>query len=629
MIHVKFLPSGNEVNLPEGGTILQAALEAGLTLDSACGGNGLCGKCRVRIQGEKRPSGASAFTSAEKKFLSETDREQGWFLACQHVLTEDTVVVLPEQKNVSDRKLAIDIPGEPGAYLPSIRKIPVVLKQPDIHDQRADWERLCDALPIPDIAFSRPVASSLPQTLRQGQFSVTAVLDSARLLAVEPGDTTFRSFGLAIDIGTTTLVVYLVDLTRGTVLASAAAANPQAAFGADVVSRISHAADNPEALHNLQTMVAGGINGLVSGLACKMQISLREIYQAAVVGNTTMVHLFLGIDPSFLARSPFIPAFQGAVQIEAGALGLNILETAPVEILPNVAGYVGSDTVGMMLAAGADRLAGVNILVDIGTNGEIVLTGKGSILTCSAAAGPAFEGAKIQQGMRAANGAIERVRIASDVEVTVIGGEPPAGICGSGLVDAVSGMLRTGIVEYSGRLVDKPSQLQSLPPSLRRRLRTKGGQKEFVLAWGCDSVNGEDIAVTQKDIRELQLAKGAIAAGIRVLLQKLEIQAQEIDGIFLAGAFGNYIGIEAARGIGLLPAVPVEKIKTIGNAAGKGAQMALLSTEERKRARLLAQKAIHIELSAEPLFQEEFIRSLSLGEPGHYNPGNGKSGLTR
>ncbi|GAB6174783.1 ASKHA domain-containing protein [Paradesulfitobacterium aromaticivorans] len=610
MVEVKFLPSNKMVSVQDGSNILQAAIAAEVQVESTCGGKGTCGKCKVRLQTGEADRGVN-LTPAEKKFLTPAEIESGWVLACQHILSEDAVVVLQEQKDAYDRKAGFHDSEKIRAHAPGIRKLALDLKEPTVGDQGADWERVVRALPVEDVPFSCPVAASLPQKLRQGKFKVTAVLDGARLLAVEPGDTRDRSYGLAIDIGTTTVVVYLVDFNRGTVIASGAVTNPQNIFGADVIARITHAAGGPQALQELQEKVVVGINGIIAQLTGKCEVSPEEIYQAVVVGNTTMSHLFLGIDPSFLAPAPFIPAFQQAVEIEAGELGLNILATAIVTVLPNVAGYVGSDTVGVMLAGGADRLQGVNLMVDIGTNGEIVLIGKGSILTCSTAAGPAFEGAEIKHGMRAAEGAIERVHISSDVEVGVIGGTKPRGICGSGLIDALSEMVRVGVVESSGRLAAKEAQLENLPPLVRRRLRGSGGGAEFVLVWGEDSATGEDLVISQKDVRELQLAKGAIMAGIRVLLRELGAEVREIDRVLLAGAFGNYIGKESALGIGLLPPVPLDRIAAIGNAAGDGAKMALLSVAEKERALSLARQVRHIELSSDKGFQEEFIDALS------------------
>ncbi|CAA7600780.1 2Fe-2S ferredoxin-type iron-sulfur binding domain protein [Acididesulfobacillus acetoxydans] len=607
MVEVRFLPADKTIRIQEGMSILQAAIAAEVRVESTCGGKGTCGKCKVRLQTGKIGN-AEDLTPAEKKFLTPAEIESGWVLACQHILTEDTFVVLEEQKDAFDRKAGMRDSEKAWEHAPAIRKVALALDPPTVEEQTADWERLSRALPVDHVAFSRLVAASLPQKLRQGKFKVTAVLDGAKLLAVEPGDTISRSFGLAIDIGTTTVVAYLVDLNRGTVIGSGAVTNPQNVFGADVISRITYAAGGPEKLRELQAKVVGGINGVITQLTEKHGVGFDEIYQAVVVGNTTMSHLFLGIDPTFLAPAPFIPVFQQEVEIESRELGLKILPTAVVTVLPNVAGYVGSDTVGVMLAGNADRLPGLNLMVDIGTNGEIILAGKGSILTCSTAAGPAFEGAEIKHGMRAAEGAIERVRIASDVFVEVIGGTKARGICGSGLIDAMAEMVRAGVVETSGRLVTKEAQLEKLPPLVQKRLR---GGTEFVLVWAEDSATGGDIVISQKDVRELQLAKGAIMAGIRILLREAGAEAGDIDKVLLAGAFGNYIGKESALGIGLLPSVPLERIAAIGNAAGDGAKIALLSLPEKERAFRLARQAKHIELSTDPDFQEEFINALS------------------
>ncbi|SPF54048.1 2Fe-2S iron-sulfur cluster binding domain protein [Candidatus Desulfosporosinus infrequens] len=597
MFKITFLPSKKVVQTAAEITILQAAILAGVPIESTCGGKGICGKCQVQVR-EDCPTAS--------------EQELSWVLACQYFLTQDTLVKLQDPLDAFDRKISF-VGLVPTSLVPSIQKYPVTLTEPSVADQTSDWERLLVALPKLGITFSRSVATSLPKTLRQGKFQVTAVLDGNRLLAVEPSDTAGRCYGLAVDIGTTTVVAYLMNLITGTLVTSGAVTNPQQGFGADVISRITHAAKGPENLLQLQETVMGGLNGIITQLCQASGVSPDEIYQTVVVGNTTMTHLFLGIDPTFLAPAPFIPVFQRTVEVEARELGLKVLGTGTVVVLPSVAGYVGADTVGVMLAAGADRLSGVSLIVDIGTNGEIILTGKGRILTCSTAAGPAFEGAEIKYGMRAAEGAVEGVSIDQDVELTVIGGGKVRGICGSGLIDAIAQMLKVGVISSSGRYENRPLQLEELPPLVRGRLRNTERASEFVLVWGEDSVSGEDIVLSQKDIREMQLAKGAILAGIMVLLQEMGSSPQEIERILLAGAFGNYIKRESALGIGLLPSLPLDRITTIGNAAGDGAKMSLLSTEERARAELLAQRAEHIELSTKKDFQVEFIKALAFG----------------
>ncbi|MDQ7094425.1 ASKHA domain-containing protein [Desulfosporosinus sp. PR] len=605
MIAIKFLPAAREIRVPEGTTILQAAVKAGVPMESTCGGKGTCGKCKVQIvQGIAAPA-----TPTEIKHLSSAEREGGWVLACQQVLAQDAVVRLREQKDVYQRKTDFKSGGQT-ALAPSIHKYFLSLTPPGVEDQTPDWERLTQSLSLGEIAFSRQVAASLPKVLRQGNFQVTAVLEGKQLLKVEAGDTTERCFGVAVDIGTTTVVVYLMDLNTGRAAASGALTNPQQVFGADVISRITHAAGGPDKLGELQEKVVGGLNEIIARLCREKGIEKEEIYQAVVVGNTTMAHLFLGIDPTYLAPAPFIPAFRQMVDVEAREVGLDILAGARVVVLPNVAGYVGSDTVGVMLAAAADRLTGISLLVDIGTNGEMVLAGRGRILTCSTAAGPAFEGAEIKYGMRAAEGAIEGVSIGRDVELKIIGGGQARGICGSGLIDAIAEMFKAGVIGPSGRFAGEAQELEPLPSALRARLRKGERTSEFVLVWGKDTLSGEDLVLTQKDIREMQLAKGAIIAGIRILAKEMGVNPAEIDRVLLAGAFGSYIKKESALGIGLLPPLSLERIQTIGNAAGDGAKMALLSGEERERAKALAQKAEHIELSNKQEFQNEFLQGL-------------------
>jgi uncharacterized 2Fe-2S/4Fe-4S cluster protein (DUF4445 family) len=606
MINIYFLPSNKAVQLPPGSTVLEAAVIAGVQLESTCGGKGTCGKCKVQIKAKKLPPSSQV----EEKFFTSDQLQSGWALACLRTVTEDAVVELWEKKDVHSRKTGTTGVTAFDALAPSVGKYPVALPPPMVDDQMPDWERLLKALPDKGIRFNRPVAASLPGILRQGNFQVTAVVDGDLLLAVEPGHTKNRCFGLAVDIGTTTLVAYLTDLNTGRVVAKGAATNPQSVCGADVISRITYAAGGPDKLDLLQEKAVTGINGIIGRVCQEASVGPAEIYQAVVVGNTTMIHLFLGVDPSYLAPAPFVPAFRQMVSVAAREVGLKILPTGTVVVLPSVAGYVGSDTVGVMLAAGADRLPGISLMVDIGTNGEIVLAGKGRILTCSTAAGPAFEGAEIKWGMRAAEGAIEGVHIAGDVELAVIGGGQPVGICGSGLIDAVAEMLQAGLINSTGRLVNTKTLIGSLPPQVGRRIRRDGQGNEFVLAWSQETTGGEDIVLSQKDIRELQLAKGAIHAGIKVLMREMGVSVEDITEVLLAGAFGNFINKESALAIGLLPPVPLDKVISVGNAAGEGAKLALISKKERARALALAKAAEHVELSARADFHEEFISSL-------------------
>ncbi|KLU60731.1 phenol hydroxylase P5 protein [Peptococcaceae bacterium CEB3] len=608
MAKVTFLPSFKTAEVSDGSTIFQAAITAGVLIESTCSGRGTCGKCKVQIPREQMDS--FAHSEGAEKFLSDTELAAGWVLACQYKVNSDVTVVLREERDAHERKTALNR-VHADEIRPSIKKYPLTLTKPSVHDQTPDWERVRSALPNRNISFNLLTAANLAKVLRQAEFKITAVLDGESIVAVEQGNTVERCYGLAVDIGTTTVVVYLLDLNRGAVLASSSVTNPQRLFGADVISRISYAAKGSIELKQLQTAVIKGLNDTVSKLCANTGVSGNEIYQAVVVGNTTMSHLFVGIDPTYLAPAPYIPVFRQAIQVEARELGLNILGTGKVIVLPNVAGYVGADTVAVMLATKIDQLPGITLAIDIGTNGEMILAGKQRILTCSTAAGPAFEGAEIRCGMRAAEGAIEGVTIKDDVQLAVIGNTLPSGICGSGLIDAIAEMARSGVVSLTGRLAGTSDQLKELPPSVRRRLRRTDQGSEFVLAWGEATATGEDIVLTQKDVRELQLAKGAIRAGIHVLMGEMGITPEDIDRILLAGAFGNYIKKESALQIGLLPPVPAERVRSVGNAAGDGAKLALLSTHERMRSSALADQAEHVELSTRSDFQEQFVKALS------------------
>jgi len=605
---VKVIHSGleREVMVPAGGSILDAAVAAGVPVEGTCGGKGTCGKCRVRLISGR----AVDPTPAETRQIPPEKLSAGWVLACQRPVADGLAIRVETAVESGPGKESLEGVAAVVAAEPVVEKHFLRLAAPTVDDQQPDLERLLSGLPLDGVLAGPGVLANLPRTLRESGFEVTAVLAGRRLLAVEPGDTTGRSFGLALDLGTTTLAGYLVDLGTGKTLAASSLSNPQRSLGADVISRINHVSENPGGLRQLQEMVLEALNRLIEDLLSGGAVAAEEVYEAVVVGNTTMAHLFLGIDPSYLAPAPFIPAFRRPLEVTAGELGLAMHPGARVLMLPNIAGYVGSDTVGVMTATGLDRNQGWRLAVDIGTNGEVVLAGGGRILTCSTAAGPAFEGAHIRHGMRAARGAIESVKMDQEVTLGTIGGAAPAGICGSGLIDAVAGMLRAGVINPSGRLADPATGAAHLPPGLRDRLRKTEGGSEFILASGSQSAAGEDIAITQKDLRELQLAKGAILAGIRILLGEAGITAGEISEVYLAGAFGNFISRASAVAIGLLPDIPLERIIPVGNAAGDGARLALISRTERERALSLADRAEHVELSARRDFQDLFVQAL-------------------
>ncbi len=588
---IRFLPSNIEIEVSPDTTIMQAAVEAGVEVEGPCGGKGTCGKCRVKIVNDGR---------------------EEWVLACRTPVEGCSMIEIPHaevslsrKRNLTETEIVMNIES-------IIKKRFLTIEPPSLENQATDESRILKALGDSSSYIDLVVLRSLPKVLRQNKHQVTVVLSENRVLTVETGDTTQRIYGMAIDIGTTTLVGSLLNLVTGETLATASATNTQNVFGADVISRIEHVMKNSRGLEQLNHRVVSVINQIIQKVTTAAGVSEQDIYEAVVVGNTTMSHLFLGLDPTYLATSPFIPVSARLVQTEARELGLRVLPTASVYMLPNIAGYVGADTVSVILATGIDKEDGVRIAVDIGTNGEIVLAHNGKLYTCSTAAGPAFEGAQIQFGMRAAAGAIEKVRIADVVDLQIIGDVPAKGICGSGLLDAVAELLRVGVIDPTGRIIN-PDQADFLPAWLLPRLGCDDRGSHFILGMG-DQVQEEPVLLTQKDVRELQLAKGAVRAGIEILLAEANLSLVDIDQILLAGAFGSYINKDSALAIGLLPPISPEKIVSVGNAAGTGAKLALLSNEVRRKAVVVSQQVKHVELSTRLDFQERFMDALGFSE---------------
>ncbi len=591
----------------EAGTSLkECLLKAGVLEGAECGGRGICGKCAVKVR-----SGTLASAGGDSLLMT---REDGRVLACQSLIREDVVIELSSGRDDVRRKVRLPNLRKEKHYSDSlIEKKFIRLSKPSLRDQASDLERI-----LAHVGKNRKVAfgllGNLPEIVRKADFEVTAVLVEDELIAVEPGDTQTLQYGFIIDVGTTTIAVYLVDLLSGEVLDAAGTANPQRVFGADVLSRIA-AAMGRQNIAKMQAVTIQGISEIMCRLLQNHSIDESHVYSAVVVGNTTMSHLFLGVDPQNLSVAPFIPCYRPRTVVKGCRLGLPMHPEGTVHVLANISGYVGSDTLGVAMGTKLWEQKGYSLAVDIGTNGEILLGYKGWLLACSAAAGPAFEGAHIQNGMRAGEGAIEKVVLQNGVvQLGVIGDMPPQGICGSGLIDTVAELLRCGLLNVSGRLAGENSPALSLP--LGDRLRTVGGMREFVLAFAGEQGNEEDIAVTQKDIRELQLAKAAIAAGIAVLLKEVKIDASQIDRIYLAGAFGNYLDRENAVALGMFPGLSVDKIIPVGNAAAEGAGLCLLSLGERKMADRIASFVKPVELSTHAGFNEIFLREIGFPPPG-------------
>lgn len=604
------------VTVQTGSTILDAAHGAGVDIVATCGARGRCRSCRIKlVKGIIPPQ-----TVQDTIQLGHEAVREGFRLACQTKLIEDcTIVPMPLRSEaghqilnsgaaVADDNL-IDIDS-------GVKKQVLTANAPvSEHHQTSDHEEVLAVLdPDIDRAMPMEVLRKLPRVLREKKGQITVTTFQNKILDIEVGDTTELCYGMAFDIGTTSIVGSLIDLGTGEELATVGSMNPQATFGGDLMSRIAFAQFDDKKLQTLRAKALNALNNFIKEACEKAEIDHHNIYKIVVVGNTCMHHVLLGIDVSYVGLAPYAPVIRDALVVPAKDLPLKVAPHAQVCTLPIVAGFVGADTMACMLSTRIYDSDTTRALVDIGTNGEMVMGGRDRLVACSAPAGPAFEGAQIRHGMRGAVGAIERVQIGDDVACTIIGAQPASGICGSGLLDACAKMLHSGVMEESGRYVRKKG-LDDLPTALSERfLRTPDGV-EFILVWDKEAAKGEHVTLTQGDIRQLQLAKSAIYSGIVMLQGIMEIPDEELDELLLCGGFGNYIDIGSAVDIRLLPPLPLDKITYVGNAAALGAQMALISESERQRASDLVERIEHVALAARPEFQDIFIEGMKFGRP--------------
>lgn len=601
-------PSNEKISVNKGSNLLDVLNQSNIYVEGACGGRGTCGKCKVKVlQGEVAPS------ESDLKKITKEEIELGYRLACRVEINDDLTIEVPGQAKEDSRKS--DISSTVGLEaVTSFKKEYVELPQPVLKDQIGDFERIKRHVPEGEnFTISLNALRKLPGVLRSSKFKITYTSYKNRIIDVEEGDTTGKLYGIAFDIGTTTIVGTLLDMVTGKALAVSSTGNPQRSYGADVISRITFSSEK-DGLKILREKVLQGMNEICKELCKKAGISSQNIYHITTVGNTTMHHLFLGVDPAYLARSPYIPTFQEAQTLTAAEAGLEANPDACVYMVPNIAGYVGADTVGVVLDSHLEKSSQIKLAIDIGTNGEVLLGSKDKLLACSTAAGPAFEGAQIKYGMRAAEGAIERVKITTDCEIATIGNKPAVGICGSGLLDAVAQLVKAGIIDSRGRILP-PDEIEGISPQLAARIIAGENGYDFILATEEESGINSPVVLTQKDVREVQLAKGAIYAGIKVMEKNLGITDDDLAEIILAGAFGSYIDKESAVTIGLIPAIDLEKIKSIGNAAGRGSQMALLSDTEKERANVISRQVEYIELSTNQDFQQEFMFAMNFPSP--------------
>jgi len=583
-----FLPDNKEVSIPEGTTVLKAALLAGIDIASPCGGKGTCGKCAVVI-------------------LADGNRTQ--VLACNTAVQKDMTIEIPDKSRLSNQKVLLSekqlTEGEfwrKYKLAPVAGKYHVSMKKPDLTDNMNDLDRLMKALKtdcgIEDASISLDCLRRLPDAVRKGGFEVTVTVASYRgrseMIAVESGKAEKPPYGVAVDIGTTTIAASLLDLVKGEVLDREGSYNKQAAYGADVISRIIYADENRDGLENLKAAVISSINGLIDEMLRRNGLAPDDVVAMTCGGNTVMTHLFLGVSPAYLRLEPYLPAAVSFPPVRAKEIGVGIHPEAPVLTIPSVASYVGGDITAGVFATVPDTADELNLFIDVGTNGELVLGNSEWLVTCSCSAGPAFEGSGVSCGARAMEGAIDRIEIDKDsleVSFSVIGGGKPLGVCGSGLICMLSELQSAGIIDRAGNMKN-------------------GHGPEFCLVPEEKSATGSSIVIAESDVKNLLRAKAAVFAGIRTMLSQVQMDINDISNVYIAGGFGSHINVTDAVRIGLLPDLPENKYEYVGNSCIKGAIFGLLSKEALAEMDALAGKMTYIELSIGNQFMEEFVSAL-------------------
>jgi uncharacterized 2Fe-2S/4Fe-4S cluster protein (DUF4445 family) len=617
---VTFDITPSPVHVPTGTLLSEAARLAGVDILQPCGGQGRCGRCAVTVT-----SGTVRRRSTMR--LSPEDVAQGYALACQTVIEGDVTIAVPPQEKIERRLTTDRTVGEvqvPAGYNPAvsqtIRRYTLMLMPPSMDDQTDDWSRLKTAFKqqtgAGNVMIALPLLRRIGEVLREEDWRVTAILDSeawdcpdcpARLIDLRPGHSLLYEpmWGAAIDIGTTTVTLWLVDLVSGKVHAQVAEYNGQISRGEDVISRIMYASKNGGG-EQMRNLVLETINTLVETACKRVQATSNDIVKATIAGNSTMIHLLLGIPASSIRLAPFITAANHIPTLTASEIGIHINPQATVDCLPGIASYVGADISAGVYSSGMGETEKLTLFLDVGTNGETVLGSRDWLVTCACSAGPAFEGAGVVHGMRATKGAIEEVWINSatyEPTYRVIGGIKPRGLCGSGLISLLSEMFLTGVVDKAGNV-----NVSLGTP----RVREGEHGAEYVIAWGKDTVDGRDIAITRVDIDNLLRAKAAIYAGFTILADSVGISLDSVEQVLIGGSFGKYINVEKAVQIGLLPDVPWERFHFLGNTAVRGAYSALLDKEAREQIRVIASRMTYVELSADNTFYDAFMSAMFL-----------------
>jgi len=626
---VTFQPAGEVVSVPEGTDLLTAAISAGVRIYNSCGGEGVCGRCRVIVrEGDVATEPAGRLTDGERK--------AGYCLACRTTVRGDVQVEVPpesrmewEQILTEDTKITRlsglftqaeevqkgDEPDESTlfAYSPLATRVVLDLPPPTADDNISDLDRLYREIrrhsKTPLMQTGLANVKRLGRLLRDSRWQVTVTLGqrngTTEVVLIEPGDTSGGIYGISLDIGTTTVVANLVDLNSRVVLGTKATHNPQSGYGEDVISRIIFA-EREDGLEKLHHAVVDTVNELISSLVDDNEISLNAVCAVLCAGNMTMTHLLLRVDPYFIRRDPYVPTASSMPVIRAAEAGIRVNHRGLLACVPGVSSYVGGDITAGVLASGLDEVELPSMLIDLGTNGEIVLGNREWLVCCSASAGPAFEGSGVRCGARAMQGAIQKVVVdpaSCEATCTAIGGVAPTGICGSGYIDALAGLFRAGVIDRQGAI------RSGLPTD---RIRDGDEGPEYVLVWEADAGAEYDIVITQADIENLIRSKGSIYSGARVLAKRMGLDIGDIDRIYIGGGFGNYLNIEKAIWVGLLPDLPPDRFCFIGNSSLSGARMALLSREAMHKAEEIAGRMTNIELCEEPSYMGEYVGSLFL-----------------
>ena len=612
---VHFLPGDVTVEIEKGKTILDSAFKGDLFINALCGGDGTCGKCKVILSDGK-------VESLPTTHITEAEARRRYVLACRTKVMGDLEVLIPEESKLDKSQILVgDFPQFPGSQAavslgaeqfkkePLVSRIYLKLSPPSLDDSMADYERLCQSImvktgiPLEKLTTNFTALKHLPAILRDSKWKVTVTLgyrgSTVEILEVQPGDVSANNYGVAVDVGTTTVVAHLLNLSSAETIDIEATYNSQIKYGDDYIQRIIYA-EQHDAMEIMQEVLTEDVNYLISTLVKRNKLSIHDINSVVCAGNTVMTHFLLGLDPINIRKEPYLPTASFVPPLRADVVGIKINKYGLLYTLPCVGAYVGGDISSGVLAVRLDNAEVLSLLIDIGTNGEIVLGNKDWMVCCSASAGPSFEGSGISCGMRAAKGAIEKVNITKNYDVIckTIGNAPPSGVCGSGLLDCLANLVRSGVIDRTGNFqkgIDTD------------RLRKTDNGYEFILVHRDETATKRDIVITQADIQNLIRSKAAVYSAISTLLESMSMSVSDIEQVYLAGGFGNYLDIRSAITIGMLPDISVSKVQFVGNTSVIGAKMALFSKDAYETARAIASKMTYFDLMCNNKYMEEYV----------------------